>query len=71
MARNDIQYKAVIGMATADVANSNLDGTGTLVDVVVAGGNLTINKVVIKASENTSEGMVRLFIEEPGKTIKL
>ena len=58
-------------MATADVANSNLDGTGTLVDVVVAGGNLTINKVVIKASENTSEGMVRLFIEEPGKTIKL
>lgn len=71
MARNDIQYKAVIGMATADVANSNLDGTGTLVDVVVSGGNLTINKVVIKASENTSEGMVRLFIEEPGKTIKL
>lgn len=71
MARNDVQYKAVIGMSTADVANSNLDGTGTLVDVVVSGGNLTINKVVIKASENTSEGMVRLFVESSKRVIKL
>lgn len=71
MARNDIQYKAVLGMDTADVANSNLDGTGTLIEVVKAGGNLTINKVVIKASDKTTEGMVRLFVESPGKVIKL
>lgn len=71
MARNDIEYKAVLGMKTASVANSNLDGTGTLVTVVQSTGNLTINKVVIKASANTTEGMVRLFVEEPGKVIKL
>ncbi|MFZ1331203.1 MAG: hypothetical protein WAR83_03395, partial [Flavobacteriales bacterium] len=71
MARNDIEYNAAIGMTTADVPNSNLDGTGTLAEVVVSKGNTTVNKVVIKASDKTTEGMVRLFVEEPGKTIKL
>jgi len=71
MARNDIEYTAAIGTATAVVANNKLDGTGTLVTVLVAGGSITINNVVIKASVMSTEGMVRLFVEDPSKNIKL
>jgi len=71
MARNDAQSKATPGMITANTANNKLDGSGTLVTLLVAGESTTINKVVIKASVNTTEGMVRLFVEKPGKTIKL
>lgn len=68
MARNDIQYKAAMGITTANTANNKLDGTGTLITVLVAAESTTINKVVVKAAVNTTEGMVRLFVEEPGKT---
>lgn len=71
MARNDIEYKAVIGMATVKVANNKLDGSGAIDDVVVAKENTTVNKVVIKAADKTTEGMVRLFVEDPSKGISL
>lgn len=64
MARNDIEYTAVIGMAGISTANSNLDGTGTITNVVVAAEDTTINRVVVKASATTTEGMVRLFVED-------
>lgn len=72
MARNDIEYTATIGMITAKTANGNLDGTGTTVVVLTnaAAAGITINRVVIKAEGDTSEGMVRLFIDN-GSTVDL
>lgn len=68
MARNDIEYTAVLGMANISTANSNLDGTGTMTDVVVAADDVTINRVVVKATTTTTEGMVRLFVQDSVST---
>lgn len=69
MARNDIEYKSAIGMTTVSEANSNLDGSGATQEVYKAEGNVTMNRVVIKAMQSTSEGMVRLFISDPDRKI--
>lgn len=52
--------KTAIGQAT--VANTNLDGTGTLADVFTAGANGSmLVGVVVQAIATTTAGMVRLF----------
>ena len=59
----ETQYTANTGMAVISTANSNLDGTGTLVTVLTAASNGTLVKTItIKATGNTTEGMVRLFL---------
>jgi hypothetical protein len=60
------QKYANTGLINVSVANPNLDGTGTLGTVLTspttASNNGTkINTVTIKATGNTSQGMVRLF----------
>jgi len=65
----ETQYTANTGWVTISTANSNLDGTGTLGTVLTAGANGSLIKsVIIKATTNTGEGMVRLFIEGGGNT---
>ncbi len=61
----ETQYTANTGMQTISVANSNLDGTGTLSAAIITGGtNGTLIKTIkIKAQGNTTQGMVRLFIQ--------
>ena len=52
--------KTAIGQAT--VANTGLDGSGTLADVLTAGANGSIVVgVVVEAIATTTAGMVRLF----------
>ncbi|MCA0429268.1 MAG: hypothetical protein LCH32_02070 [Bacteroidetes bacterium] len=68
-------YEANTGVATVSVANSNLDGTGTLTNVLSTGattgsvGSL-VKKITIKALANATRGMVRLFIYD-GSTTRL
>lgn len=65
----EIQYTANTGIILVSTANSNLDGTGTLVTVLTAAGSGTLVKsITVKAVQNTTEGMVRLFITNGGST---
>ncbi|HYG53368.1 MAG TPA: hypothetical protein VD905_20865 [Flavobacteriales bacterium] len=63
----ETQYLAKTGMVVMTAANTNLDGTGTLYTVWTAASNGTyIKNVYIKAQTNTTEGMVRLFLNDGG-----
>lgn len=58
-------------VAQVSASNSNLNGTGTLVDVVTPGANGSrIDFIEIKAAVTTTAGMVRLFIYN-GSTTRL
>lgn len=51
------------------VANTALDGTGTLADVLTAGTNGSlIERVRLKASGTTTAGMIRLFLYDGTNT---
>jgi hypothetical protein len=59
----ETQYTANTGIVNIATANANLDGTGTLGNVLTAAANGTLIKsVTVKATVNTTEGMVRLFL---------
>ena len=53
----------VIGQAAISAANPNLDGTGTIVEVVDGQTDgVRIDQIEVKAEVTTSLGMVRLFL---------
>lgn len=63
MINERVKYTANTSTVVISTANSNLDGTGTLGTVLTAASNGTlIQRVTIKATGNTTRGMVRLFI---------
>lgn len=65
------QYAAVPRAAVAQVstANTNRDGTGTLVTVLSGGANGTrVDDLVVQAVGTTTAGMVRLFLSLDGGT---
>ncbi len=64
----ETQYVANTGMVTISTANSNLDGTGTLGTVLTAGANngTLIKTITVKATGNTTQGMVRIFVGQSG-----
>jgi hypothetical protein len=65
----ETQYTANTGCVTISTANSNLDGTGTLGTVLTAASNGTLVKsIIIKAQGNTTQGMIRLFVNGGGAT---
>lgn len=54
------------GVGTVSAANSNLDGSGTLVTILTpnsAAKGAIVRSIVIKAIQQVTEGMVRLFIK--------
>lgn len=52
-----------IGQVTISTANANRDGTGTIGTVYTAGADgAYIETVVVKATGNTTAGIVRLYI---------
>jgi len=68
----EIQYTANTGIVTISTANTNLDGTGTLGTVLTAAANGTVIKtIIVKAQVNTTQGMVRLFVQSGGATFLL
>ena len=67
------QYAATphLEAAVLSSANSNRDGTGTLVDVVTAGANGTkVDRIIITATATTTVGMIRLYAHD-GSTSRL
>lgn len=65
----DTRYEAKTGIAQISTANSNLDGTGTIATVLTANSNGTLIKsVLIKATGDTSKGMIRFFIYDGTNT---
>lgn len=55
--------KTAVGQITA--ANTNRDGTGTLVTILTAGASGTrIDDITIQATSTTTAGMVRLFLHD-------
>lgn len=60
-----------IDIAQISIANTNRDGTGTIVTVATGSTNgKRINKIVVKATGSTTAGMVRLFIDN-GTNVRL
>lgn len=63
------KYTANTGTATLSAANSNLDGTGTLETVLTGASSGTlVRKVTVKATGNTTAGIVRFFVTGGGAT---
>lgn len=59
----------VIGMAQISTANTNRDGTGTLGAVLAgAAGGRRIHTIRIKATGNTTAGMIRLYLYDGTNT---
>jgi len=55
----------VVGSVVVSAANTNRDGTGTVVTVLTAGTDGTrIRRITIKATATTTAGMVRLFLHD-------
>lgn len=67
-------YTANTGIGLISTANSNLDGSGTLVTVLTAGSSgsgwkgCEIQSVTVKAIVTTTYGMVRLFVYDGTNT---
>jgi hypothetical protein len=67
----ETQYTGNTGFVAISTANTNLDGTGTLGTVLTAAANGTlVKRVYFKATTNTTEGMLRLFVYN-GTTTRL
>ena len=61
----------VIGSGLISAANTNLDGTGTIVSIITGGTDGTrITRITIKALQTTTAGIVRLFIDD-GSNVRL
>ncbi|MFL5752308.1 MAG: hypothetical protein ACJ76F_02790 [Bacteroidia bacterium] len=59
----ETQYTASTGLVSISTANTALDGSGTMGTVLAGGANGTLIKTVrIKATVNTTAGMIRLFV---------
>ena len=62
-----------VDLATVSTANTNRDGTGTIVTIATGAANGTkIQEVVAQAAVTTTAGMIRLFISvDAGSTWSL
>ncbi|MBL7912636.1 MAG: hypothetical protein JNJ41_16360 [Bacteroidia bacterium] len=68
----ETQYTAKTGLVTISTANPNLDGTGTITTVIRSGSNgALIKAVTVKAIQNTTAGVVRLFINNTSSKVLL
>ncbi|MBS1780029.1 MAG: hypothetical protein JST70_11930 [Bacteroidetes bacterium] len=66
------QSFANTGLVTISSPNPNLNGTGVMGTVLTAGlSGTNIDQITIKSQGNTSEGMIRLFIDNAGSNTLL
>lgn len=68
-----VNYTANTGVGVVSVANTSLNGTGTLTDILVTAATANsvgtlVKKVIIKASTSATRGMVRLFVYDGTNT---
>lgn len=68
---SSLEYTSNSGAELISTANSNLDGSGSITPILIAGpassgfSGCAITSVIIKARQTTTPGMVRLFIKDP------
>ena len=62
----ETQYTANTGLATISTANANLDGTGSITNLILPNliPGLQIKTISIKATGNTTHGMIRVFVSD-------
>lgn len=61
-----------IAEAQLTTANTNLDGTGTTVDLITGvAGDTEIRQIQIKAVTATTSGMIRLFVKKSTGSARL
>lgn len=54
-----------IGFGSVSTANTNRDGTGTIVDILTgAAGGTKINEIVLKATGDPADSVVTIFIHD-------
>jgi hypothetical protein len=54
-----------LGFAAVSTANTNRDGTGTIVDAFTAGASgARVERVVIKATDDPADSIVTMFIDQ-------
>lgn len=59
-----IKFTGRTTVTTISTANSNLDGTGTVSDLITGSGSGTlIKRIFIKAQGSTTQGMIRIFFK--------
>lgn len=52
-------------VASVSTANTNRDGTGTIVDILTAAGTGTkLNRIVVKATADPADSVVTIFIHD-------
>ena len=52
-----------IGIGAVSTANTNFDGTGTIVDLLTAGSSGTkINRIIIQATVDPADSMIPIFL---------
>jgi hypothetical protein len=62
----------IIALGQVSAANTNRDGTGTLVDIATGATNGTrIEEIRVKATVTTTAGMVRLYIYDGSSVTRL
>lgn len=65
-------YSPNTGTAKISTANSNLNGTGTIVDIMTGASNGTVvRSLIIKSQVQNAQGMVRLFVKPGGGSYNL
>ncbi len=65
MINERVKWTSVFGETIIDTANPNMDGTGSFGTVISGSYNGTlVRSITIKATGNTSLGMVRLFVRD-------
>lgn len=66
------QYSANLGMVQISTANGSRNGTGPMGTLITGASNGTLIKsLTIKAEGDTSQGMIRFFIDDGGGTVTL
>jgi len=69
MLNERVKYTVKICAALLSTANTNLDGTGTLVTLITAASNGTmIKRITIKARGTTTQGMIRFYLQQSTTT---
>jgi hypothetical protein len=71
---SSLEYTAKDGSGLVNTANSNLNGTGSMTQILIAGAaasgfkGCAISSIIIKAQMTTSPGMVRVFVQDSAAT---
>jgi hypothetical protein len=66
------KFTANTGSGLLSVANSGINGTGTLVDIITGASNGTLLRTITcKGTATTSRGMVRIYVNDGGSTTGL